>query len=262
KYLLKTNFAFDVSVTELYGWFFGNGSLVILKPDGNKDILYTLKTIKQEKVTHINFVPSHFRIFSNVAIDEIEYISSLKYLFLAGEELRSNDVNSFLEKAENLTLHNLYGPTEATIYSTMLRDVSKGEKKISIGKPMGNYKAYIVDSSNEILPIGTPGELCISGIGLARGYLNKQELTTEKFIDNPYIQGEKMYKTGDLARWLPNGNIEFLGRIDSQVKIRGFRIELGEIENKLLEHESIDAAAVIVKEKEEEKFICAYISSK
>ena len=133
---------------------------------------------------------------------------------------------------------------------------------IPIGKPIGTSKVYIVDGSNHLQPIGITGELCIGGDGLARGYLNRPALTAEKFVDNPFVTGEKMYRTGDLARWLPDGNIEYIGRIDDQVKIRGYRIELGEIESRLLEHEAIRETVVVAREdKMGEKYLCGYIVS-
>jgi acyl carrier protein len=147
---------------------------------------------------------------------------------------------------------NLYGPTEATIDVSYF-DCSTGEDldKIPIGKPIDNIQLYVIDKNNKLQPIGIPGELCIAGVGLARGYLNNSKLTAEKFVDNPFESGTKMYKTGDLAKWLSDGNIEYLGRIDRQIKIRGFRIELGEIETVLLQHENIKEVCVTVdKEKD------------
>ena len=132
---------------------------------------------------------------------------------------------------------------------------------VLIGKPISNARIYILDKYNQVQPIGVPGELYISGDGLGRGYLNNSQLTADKFVENPFEEG-KMYKSGDLARWLDNGEIECLGRIDNQVKIRGFRIELGEIENKLLQYESIKASVVLAKEDEnKQKTLVAYVVS-
>lgn len=143
---------------------------------------------------------------------------------------------------------NAYGPTEATINATVYCCTNHNEQRIvPIGKPLPNYKAYIVDKNLKPVPIGMKGELYISGVGVARGYLNREDLTKEKFIENPFMQGSRMYKTGDIARWLTDGNIEFLGRDDLQIKIRGFRVELGEIEAQLVRHEAIDDAIVIYK---------------
>ncbi|WBW96389.1 non-ribosomal peptide synthetase [Oceanirhabdus sp. W0125-5] len=261
-YLLKTNYVFDVSVTELFGWFFGNGVLAIMNENDQKDINSIIDSIEKYKVTHINFVPSILNLFNEMIGNRMDKVKSLKYVFAAGEELKANIIFDFYNKFTEIQLENLYGPTEASIYSTMysIDKRFKGDN-VSIGTPIQNTKAYIMNN-NQLNPIGVAGELCLGGEGLARGYLNRPELTSEKFVDNPFEAGKKMYKTGDLARWLPDGNIEFLGRIDNQVKIRGFRIELGEIENRLLQHEDLKEAAVVVKEnKEKEKYISAYVVS-
>ncbi|SFB47763.1 non-ribosomal peptide synthetase, partial [Clostridium frigidicarnis] len=261
-YLLKTNYIFDVSVTELFSWFMGGGTLAINKHDNQKDMNNIIDSIKRYKVTHINFVPSMLSVFNEVIGNDLEKVNSLKYVLAAGEELKPRVVYDFYNKFNNVKLENLYGPTETTVYASMYStDKGKQYRSIPIGVSTQNAKLFVVNN-NKLQPVGIPGELCISGDGLARGYLNNQELTAEKFVDNPFEQGTKMYKTGDLVRWLTDGNIEFLGRIDNQVKIRGFRIELGEIENKLLKHEDVKEATVIVIEgKEDDKHICAYIIS-
>lgn len=153
---------------------------------------------------------------------------------------------------KNCRVENIYGPTEASIYAAYF-GCGKGDiasHHTPIGKPVSNTKIYIVDQHLKPVPIGKPGELCIAGAGLARGYFKKPGLTAEKFIDNPFEPGTKLYKSGDSARWLPDGNIEYLGRIDSQVKIRGFRVELGAIETKLGEFPGILDQAVVVKQLE------------
>ncbi|WP_434293235.1 condensation domain-containing protein, partial [Clostridium botulinum] len=185
-----------------------------------------------------------------------------RQVFSSGEALNFKQVEKFYKEFGNgKKLINLYGPTEATIDVSYFDCINDGKRVIPIGKPIDNTKLYIL-KNNEPVPVGVSGELYIAGDGLARGYVKRIELTSQKFIDNPFEPGTKMYKTGDLARWLPDGNIEFLGRIDNQVKIRGFRIELGEIENKLLQHENIKEAAVLVKEnKDSEKYICVYVVS-
>ncbi len=156
---------------------------------------------------------------------------------------------------------NAYGPTEATVWSTVA-EISTINEKPPIGRPIANTQVYILDKYLQPLPIGIPGELYISGEGLASGYLNRPELTNEKFIPNPFIdkKGARIYKTGDLARYRPDGNIEFLGRIDNQVKIRGFRIELSEIETVLTQHQTVQKAVVIVKENVSgDRYLVAYI---
>jgi amino acid adenylation domain-containing protein len=293
RWLLKTSFTFDVSVSELLGWFWGGGQLVILPKDEHKDPQKILETIEYERITHINFVPSMF----GVLIDGLEQknivkLSSLLYIFLAGEVLPAQQVKKFRLLNTSIALENLYGPTEGTIYASGF-SLSKwsGKGSVPIGKPLQNTALYIFDRNLVPVPIGVTGELCIAGHGVARGYVNNPELTAEKFCLRqpggrflkklppwtprknfllftthsphlPYLPYSPIYKTGDLTRWLPDGYIEFLGRIDHQIKIRGFRIELGEIENQLLNHKKIKQAAAIDKETPGgDKYICAYIVS-
>ncbi|MDO3679095.1 non-ribosomal peptide synthetase [Paenibacillus ehimensis] len=185
-------------------------------------------------------------------------LGGLSKLLVGGEELPAalwQRLRSFGQPE----VYNVYGPTETTIWSTAKR--MQGEAVgLTIGKPIGNTQIYIVDAHHQLVPIGVPGELCIAGDGVARGYFNRPELTTVKFVDNPHAPGTRMYKTGDLARWLPNGEIEFLGRIDNQVKIRGYRIELGEIENRLIRHESVKEAVVTARAGEQQQsYLCAYV---
>jgi len=173
---------------------------------------------------------------------------------IAGEKLKS-----FIP--QKYTVYNGYGPTEYTV-ETSFFTIDKYYENIPIGKPACNTSVYITDSFENLQPVGVPGELCISGKGLSRGYLNQKELTEKKFVANPFKPGERMYKTGDLARWLPDGNLEFLGRIDRQVKIRGFRIELGEIEQAIKSFESIKDAVVVDHIDENNRlYLCGYYIS-
>lgn len=248
-YLLKTSVTFDVSVSELFGWFWDHGRLAILEPGGEKDPGQMMKAIKDFAVTHINFVPSMLRVFlDGLSSTDLTVLQQLQYCFVAGEALTSTLVEKFCRLLPTVRLINLYGPTEATIYATAYAIEDRfHHRSIPIGKPISNVRAYIVDKNDHLQPIGAQGELCIAGLGLARGYLHRDELNREKFVDNPFTPDEKMYKTGDLTRWLPDGNIEFLGRIDHQVKIRGFRVELGEIEEQILRIDSVQSAVVLDK---------------
>ncbi|MCM3007886.1 amino acid adenylation domain-containing protein [Bacillus subtilis] len=261
--LLKTNYTFDVSVTELFGWFFGQGRLVILKPNLEKDPIAISNIIQEKQITHINFVPSMLNVF----LHEIKSLNagklkSLEYIFAAGEALPVSTIKQFYACALPAKLENIYGPTESTIYATQYTTSEDIEDYINtpIGKPLDSTKAYIINDDNQLQPVGLAGELCLSGVGLARGYLNCPDLTAEKFVNNPFASGERMYRTGDLVRWLHDGNIEYLGRIDHQVKIRGYRIEIGEVETALLNVEAIKEAVVIAHEdKHGNKSLCAYI---
>jgi tyrocidine synthetase-3 len=248
--LQKTTYTFDVSVWELFWWSFVGSSVCLLPPKGERDPEIILKYIEKNNITTMHFVPSMFNGFMLYVYvkEEKNRLSGLRQVFCSGEALTNNQVEMFRSLTESIRLINLYGPTEATVDVSYYECIKEERfNSVPIGKPIDNIGLYIIGNNNELQPIGVAGELCISGVGLARGYLNKAELTKEKFVDNPFARGERMYKTGDLARWLPDGNIEYLGRIDSQVKIRGFRIELGEIEAVLSKHPSVKEAVVVAR---------------
>jgi iturin family lipopeptide synthetase C len=283
RYLLKTAYSFDVSVTELFGWILSGGALVLLEKGGEKDPARIIDAIDRENITHINFVPTMFYAFSgSLQPRDLPKISRLRYIFLAGEELKGEAFDHYRNEETPFEFANLYGPTEATVYASgydfNFMDLAE---KIPIGKPLPNVKLFILDPWGCFQPVGVVGELCISGAGVARGYLNQPELTAEKFVlahSSLFIADRKVmkraarfpmryqlsaisyiYKTGDLSHWLPDGNIEFLGRMDTQVKIRGFRIELEEIESLLLRYEPIKEAVVLRREKDNHGVLCAYI---
>ncbi|NIM11725.1 MAG: amino acid adenylation domain-containing protein [Candidatus Aminicenantes bacterium] len=276
-YLLKTNYTFDVSAAELFGWYLGGGRLAVLEKGGEKDPGKIMESIEREGITHANFVPSMFRAFlAFLNKENVGKLSSLRYIFLAGEALSPEPVSLFRNLNTSITLENIYGPTEGTVYAAQYSISQWNETgSIPIGKPLQNVRIYILDKAGHVQTIGVPGELCLSGIGLSRGYLNRPELTTEKFVGFPeqaspfpttyspthLLTHSTIYRTGDLARWLPDGNIKFLGRMDFQVKIRGYRIELGEIENCLLKHPHVKEAVVLSRTNEiGTKFLCAYVT--
>ena len=259
----KTNYAFDVSVHEIFGWIKDGGSLVILPKDAEKDGTGIIESIQQHKITHLNLVPSLF----SVLLEELqntnkEVLSSLEYFFLAGEALPLQLVKDYHKLAFEAKLENIYGPTEATIYSSYFstENLTEDQTSIPIGKPTINTQLYILDNELSLVPTGVVGELCISGKGLSKGYLNREALTQEKFVDHPFKDNSTLYKTGDLAKWLPDGNIEYLGRKDDQVKIRGYRIELGEIESAIRTFTtSISSVVVTLKEIQNDSVLVAYI---
>jgi len=269
--LQKTPFTFDVSVWELFGWYFNGARVSFLQPDMEKDPEFILATIARERVTLMHFVPSMLNSFLSYVeprmAKEADRLSSLRYLFVSGEALLPNTVNVFNRLVFSMNgtrLINLYGPTETTIEVSWF-DCSEGYEEseprtiVPIGKPIDNIRMYIVDNEENLQPIGVPGELLISGIGVGRGYVNRPDITAQKFVDDPWNIGSRMYRSGDLARWMPDGNIEYLGRIDEQVKIRGVRIELGEIENISLQLETVEAVAAAVKENGVgDKSLCLY----
>lgn len=248
-YLLKTTFTFDVSLSEIFGWMFNGSKLVILRPGDEINPQIIASTIGENNVTHINFVPSMLRVFlREMKQEDILNLNCLKYIFAAGEALTSDIVSSCKRILPNIELVNLYGPTEATIYATNHTILSADIKGlVPIGKPLTNVKTYVLDKYDNLCAIGIPGELCLAGEGIARGYLNGGELNNDKFVKNPYGDGY-IYRTGDLARWLPDGNIEYLGRLDNQVKIRGYRIELGEIESAIRELDFVQDVVVITND--------------
>ncbi|MDA2157988.1 MULTISPECIES: amino acid adenylation domain-containing protein [Bacillus cereus group] len=258
--ILQTgSMVFDASTFEVWGSLLNGLELYIDKQETIIVPELLEEFVIKNKIT-ILWLTSE--LFNQIAKENISLFKGLRYLLVGGDVLSPKYISLVRKQCTNLKILNGYGPTENTTFSTTYLIEKEYSSNIPIGKPIANSKAYIVNENNVLMPIGVYGELCVSGDGLTRGYVNRPELTAEKFIDNPFETGKKMYKTGDLARWLPDGNVEFSGRIDNQVKIRGFRIELGEIENRLLQCESINEAAVLVKEnKEKEKYICAYVVS-
>lgn len=264
--LQKTPTTFDVSVWELFWWSITGARLCLLPPNEEKNPQTISDCIEKYKITTIHFVPTMFSIFMEYVKEWglIHKLRTLNQVFCSGEALKPSHVVMFNKtlKAENSTkLINLYGPTEATV-DVSYYDCLDGDdiEVVPIGKPIDNIKLYVLDRKLRVLPKGIIGELYIAGIGLARGYLNRKQLEEERYIRNPWLENERMYKTGDLARILSDGNIEYLGRKDNQVKIRGCRIELGEIENTLVECERVSEAAVLAKDDGQgSNYLCAYI---
>ncbi|MGN1224058.1 MAG: amino acid adenylation domain-containing protein, partial [Ruminococcus sp.] len=247
KVLLFANITFDASVGEMTMALLTGGTLCIPEPDQVNNVKYIEECIAEKQLSIMAF-PTHFAMLLNY--------SDAKFYLTAGSEANREAVEKIVEKSDFI---NSYGPTETTVCATFWR-LPKGEpvpEKIPIGKPHKNTKIYIMDG-NVQCGIGVPGELCIVRDGVARGYLNRPELTAEKFVSNPFGEG-KMYRSGDLARWLPDGNIEYMGRIDQQVKIHGFRIELGEIESVLRKLPNVKDCAVITRENGADKLLCAYV---
>jgi amino acid adenylation domain-containing protein/FkbM family methyltransferase len=249
--LQKTVFTFDASVWEIFIPLFAGARLVMAQPEGHRDSAYLVRTVQQQRVTTLQLVPSMVNVF----LEEpgLEKCTSLKRFFCGGERLSGNVRDRFYERLPEVTLTNLYGPTEVSIDATS-RPCSRDDQDVNvpIGRPLSNMQVYLLDSRLRPVPVGVPGEVFIGGVGVARGYWRRPELTAERFIPNPFSEtpGARLYRAGDLARVLPSGEIEFLGRVDDQVKIRGFRIELGEIEAALREHEQAREAIVMAREDE------------
>jgi amino acid adenylation domain-containing protein len=246
--LQKTPFCFDASVWEFFAPIMAGARLTLARPGGHQDSAYLINTIVNQQVTTLQLVPSMLRVL--LAEDGLERCQNLKRVFCGGEAL-SGELRERFHGRLGGELYNLYGPTEATIDATCaLCDRASPPHTVTIGRPIANTQLYVLDRDMRPVPIGVPGELYIGGECLARGYLNRPELTAEKFITHSF-DGEparRLYKTGDLARYLSDGNIEFLGRVDNQVKIRGYRIELGEIESVLAQHPCVGQSVVAVRE--------------
>lgn len=261
-FLQKTNFCFDVSVWELLLPVISGSRIVFAKPEGHRDSKYIESLIDEEQITFTHFVPSMLSLFL-MDIDNLN-AETLRGIFVIGEELKLSTVRDFKEKLPNVQLHNLYGPTEAAIAVTAIYLSAYEGNIVPIGTPIANTQIYIVNNQNEVQPVGVKGELLIGGIQVAKGYLNKETLTSKKFIADTIDpdSGYRLYKTGDFARWLPDGTLEFLGRIDNQIKLRGNRIELGEIEYNLSTHEAIETATVLLREYNETPSIVAYCLTK
>lgn len=256
--LALTTISFDIFGLETMLPLVNGLKVVIADENEQKNPRLLSELISNNKIDMLQITPSRMQLLLGYE-KGLHCLRNLKEVMIGGEALPE----SLLERIKLLTeakIYNMYGPTETTIWSTI--GYLTESEKVDIGKPIANTQIFIVDENNELLPPGSEGELCIAGGGLARGYLNRPELTAEKFVPNPFIKGERMYKTGDIAKWLPDGNIECLGRIDNQVKIRGFRVETSEIEAILRRHETVKDVLVAAKEsKDQSKYLCAYIVS-
>ena len=260
--LQKTPYTFDVSVWELFWWGITGRTLCASKPDEHFLPAKILQETETNKVTHLHFVPSVFDLFLTYLENnpqEQDKFSSVKYVFLSGEALTANSINRFynIYDYNKVQLHNLYGPTECAVDVSYYACTPTDIDPVPIGKPIYNTQLHIVDKHLNPTPIGVTGELCIAGINVGQGYLNNEELTNEKFIDNPFGTG-KLYKTGDLAYWREDGQIIYVGRNDFQVKINGQRIELGEIEKVISEVTDIESVAVIIKENNGQDALVAF----
>ena len=247
-FLQKTPFSFDASVWEFFAPLLCGGKLVLAS---NEDPIDLNRLIKKYKVTILQLVPAMLRVF--LEDKEFQACDSLQQVFAGGEALLPDIVSSFHQKMQ-AKLHNLYGPTETTIQVTTYtydRLVKHAPEIILIGKPISNVQIYVLDKYLNPMPVGVPGELYIGGLCLAQGYLNREALTQSRFIQNPFNKPKKnkLYNTGDMVRLLPDGNLEYLDRLDNQVKFHGFRIELSEIEATLFQHEGIRECAVVAQER-------------
>ncbi|PCN44848.1 non-ribosomal peptide synthetase [Brevibacillus laterosporus] len=250
------SFAFDGFVASLFAPMLGGATSILPREEEAKDPFALRKLIASESITHYYGVPSLF----NAIVDSAtaEDLHQLRCVTLGGEKLSPQIVQKIKQKNPAIEINNEYGPTENSVVTTIQRAIGV-DQAITIGRPLANVTVYIVNNEHHLQPIGVVGELCIAGRGLGRGYLNRPELTEEKFVANPFVPGERMYKTGDLAKWRPDGTIEYVGRVDEQVKVRGFRIEIGEIESTILQYHGVGEVVVTAQQDQHaQQYLCAY----
>ena len=258
------SFSFDFSVWEMYGALLYGGRLVIIPPMTARDPGEFLQVLKKEKVTVLNQTPSAFYRLVEEELKVSDRDLSVKVVVFGGEALKPAQLAHWKNRYPKTMLINMYGITETTVHVTY-KEIGEGEINSgisNIGQPIPTLSVYVMDPGLNLQPMGVPGQCCVGGEGVGRGYLNRVELTSEKFLSNPYIPDERLYLSGDLVRRLDNGEMEYLGRIDSQVKVRGYRVELGEIENQLLEqadNQLKDALVMMKMDKEEGGYLCAYV---
>ncbi len=260
--LASTILTFDVSIQEIMYSLIKGGCLFFTKENIKNDMLLYMEFIQKNMINEIFITPSYFNLVCK--LNKLEKISTLKNIFFAGEKFGvERDIFEKLRESK-VRIWNQYGPAETHVAT--YKEVHNA-LNVTIGKPISNTQIYILDRSNKILPIGVPGELCIAGEGVGKGYLNRPELTAERFVPNPFAtpenhHGKIMYHTGDLARWRTDGEIEYLGRIDTQVKIRGLRIELGEIESVMGTMAGIGLTAVTDKRDEDNRqYLAGYYTA-
>lgn len=254
-FLALTSFSFDISLLEILLPLFSGGRCVISEQGQNRDPSWIIGTVDKKDITFVQATPTMWRMLLDYG-----YQPSEKMTVLVGGEALQPEVAKQLLGAGSAW--NVYGPTEATIWATCLN--LKKSQRLSIGKPIANTKLYVVDEDFEPVPIGFPGELCISGFGVAQGYLAEEEKTKNAFIPNPFVTSDEcyqfLYRTGDLVRWMPNGEISYIGRTDRQIKLRGFRIEPGEIQSVLLKHQLVKDCFVTVESVDNFESLVAYVS--
>jgi amino acid adenylation domain-containing protein len=250
--LQKTPITFDVSVWELFWWSWTGAAVALAPPGAERDPEALVEAVARHGVTVMHFVPSMLAEFLSYLENgraAVKRLGGLRYVFASGEALDAGLVERFnrlLHEPYGVELHNLYGPTEAAV------DVSwqpcspwPGGSMVPIGRPIANTRLYVLDPDLKPLPVGVAGEVCIGGAQVGRGYINRPELTAERFVADPFVPGGRIYRTGDLGRWRTEGTIEYLGRGDHQVKVRGHRIELAEIEHALQSHPGVERAVVV-----------------
>ncbi|MEH1101550.1 amino acid adenylation domain-containing protein [Micromonospora sp. CPCC 205561] len=258
--LQKTEIGFDVSPGEVYAALSAGARIVVARPGGHRDPAYLCELMAREGVTTVHFVPS---MLPALLAEGIGGCRSLRSVAVGGEEIAVDVARAFLAALPGCELHNTYGPAEATVDVSgwpCTADALAGLSRVPLGTPHPNLRLYVLDDRLDLVPVGVPGELCVGGVGLARGYLGRPGLTGERFLPDPYgPPGARLYRTGDAAAWRPDGTVDFLGRIDSQVKLHGVRIELGEIETALRACPGVADAVAAVREHDGRRTLVGYL---
>ncbi|KAF6556339.1 amino acid adenylation domain-containing protein, partial [Paenibacillus sp. EKM202P] len=248
---------FDASTFEIWGALLNGGQLVLVSQDVILDALKLKEAVRSHGITTMFLTTP---LFNQLSQQNLALFEGVRELLVGGDVMSAPHMNRVLEAHPSLRISNIYGPTENTTFSTVHAITGVQSESVPIGRPIHNSTAYVVDRSMRLQPVGVWGELLVGGDGVARGYRNRPDLTSEKFIDSPFRSGERCYRTGDMVRLNADGSLEYKGRIDAQVKIRGYRIELGEVETQLLKLEAVREAVVIAREDEQgQKQLCAYV---
>ncbi|WP_250523644.1 MULTISPECIES: non-ribosomal peptide synthase/polyketide synthase, partial [unclassified Caballeronia] len=261
RFLLLSSLAFDSSVAGLFGTLTNGGCLALVDLDTARDPDAIIELVRHRDITRVLCVPS----LGQAILDSMSSSDDhkLREIIVAGEACPPGLAKQSSTLPRPVALYNEYGPTEATVWATAYRCLPEESNPVPIGGPIANTRVYLLDAERRLMPVGAVGELYVGGAGVGRGYLNRPELTAERFLDDPFVPGGRMYRTGDIARYRADGNIEFLGRNDHQVKIRGFRIELGEIEAQIASHPSVREAVVIARTRHEatqDQQLIAYVT--
>lgn len=255
--LQLSNYAFDGSTFDIYISLLHGAELVLVPKETLLDLNRLTQLIREEDIT-VSFITT--ALFNTLVDFDLSSLDNMRKILFGGEKASVKHVQKAVKALGEHRLINGYGPTETTVFAVTcsIDNSVLSTHRVPIGKPLNNTKLYVLSKSGQLQPVGVPGELCIGGDGVAKGYLNRPELTKERFVEDPFNPGQRMYRTGDLVRWLEDGTIEYLDRLDSQVKIRGHRIELGEIQRHLMEEEEVRDAIVIKDEDEQDSYLCAY----
>ncbi|WP_199561846.1 non-ribosomal peptide synthetase [Micromonospora deserti] len=262
RWLHLTSLSFDISTVEVFLPLVTGGRVVVASGVSVLDGAAVLRLVRTAGVTHAQATPSGWRVLLEAGLGAsapgAAVVTPEPLVAVAGGEALPVALARDL-RARTVRLINGYGPTEATVYATMA-DISADPAEVTIGRPLPNVRAYVLDEARRPAPVGLPGELYLAGAGLAAGYLGRDDLTAQRFVPEPFGRpGKWLYRTGDRCRWLPDGRIEFLGRTDDQVKVRGHRIELGEIDARLLDHPGVAGAATVLRRDDDEPRLVAYV---